>query len=108
MEVGGLAETVQVVGFLADHRRRVDHDRAVLSNEMINKVRSAAASVTPVHGAGRQHRRQVGSANPSVGGSGLENFVRDRTAVNVTNQGTALWVLTPPSSARSAPHRSTS
>jgi len=46
MEVGGLAETVQVVGSSPIIDAGSTTTGAVLSSEMTNKCRSAAASVT--------------------------------------------------------------
>jgi len=88
MEVGGVAETVQVVGSSPLIDAGTTTTGAVLSSDMINRVPvGRRVSDTLYMAPGVSTGGSVGSANPSIsGGSGLENqYVID--GVNVTNQG---------------------
>ena len=88
MEVGGLAETVQVIGASPIVDTRSTTTGAVLDAEMINRVPvGRRVSDTLYMAPGVSTGGSVGSANPSISGaSGLENqYVID--GVNVTNQG---------------------
>src|SRR3954471_14999573 len=88
MEVGGLAETVQVTGSSPIINASSTTTGAVLSSEMFSQVPvGRRVSDTLYMAPGVSTGGSVGSANPSIsGGSGLENqYVID--GVNVTNQG---------------------
>jgi hypothetical protein len=88
MEVGGLAETVQVVGSSPLIDAGSTTTGAVLSSDMISKVPvGRRVSDTLYMAPGVSTGGSVGSANPSISGaSGLENqYVVD--GVNITNQG---------------------
>jgi len=88
MEVGGLTETVQVVGASPLINSASTTTGAVLSSEMFTQVPvGRRLSDTLYMAPGVSTGGSVGSANPSIsGGSGLENqYVID--GVNVTNQG---------------------
>jgi len=88
MQVGGLAETIQVTGASPIINIATTTTGAVLSSEMFSQVPvGRRLSDTLYMAPGVQTGGSIGSSNPSIsGGSGLENqYVID--GVNVTNQG---------------------
>jgi hypothetical protein len=88
MEVGGLTETVQVVGSTAIVDTTSATVGATLTSEMLSRVPVGRRfSDTLYLAPGVTSSGSAGRANPSVsGGSGLDNqYVID--GVNVTNQG---------------------
>src|SRR5262245_37189713 len=88
MEVGGVSETVQVVGASPIVDTRTTTTGAILDAELISRVPvGRRVSDTLYMAPGVSTGGSVGSANPSISGaSGLENqYVID--GVNVTNQG---------------------
>jgi len=88
LEVGGLAETVQVTGTSPIVDTATTTTGAVLDATMFTRVPvGRRVSDTLYMAPGVSTGGSVGSANPSIsGGSGLENqYVID--GVNVTNQG---------------------
>lgn len=88
MEIGGLTETVQVVGSAAVVDTTSTTTGATLSSEMLSRVPVGRRfSETLYLAPGVSGSGSAGRANPSIsGGSGLDNqYVID--GVNVTNQG---------------------
>jgi len=88
MDVGGLAETVQVTGTTDVINTTSTTTGAVLDSEMLQRVPiGRRVSDTLYMAPGVSSSGSAGSANPSIsGGSGLDNqYVID--GVNVTNQG---------------------
>lgn len=88
MEVGGLTETVEVVGSTVIVDTSSTTTGAVLTSELLQKVPVGRRfSDTLYLAPGVSSGGSVGAANPSIsGGSGLDNqYVVD--GVNVTNQG---------------------
>lgn len=88
MEVGGLTETVEVVGSTAIVDTTSTTTGAVLTSELLQKVPIGRRfSDTLYLAPGVSSGGSVGMANPSIsGGTGLDNqYVVD--GVNVTNQG---------------------
>ena len=88
MEIGGLAETVEVIGSSAVVDTRSTTTGAVLSSEMFERLPVGRRMTDTLYLApGVSSGGSVGRANPSVSGSsGLDNlYVVD--GVNVTNTG---------------------
>jgi Carboxypeptidase regulatory-like domain/TonB dependent receptor-like, beta-barrel/TonB-dependent Receptor Plug Domain len=88
MEVGGISETVQVVGTTDVVNTRTTTAGATISSELLQRVPVGRDIGSALYLApGVSSSGTAGHANPSIaGGSGLDNqYVID--GVNVTNQG---------------------